>query len=368
LDPENLVKKAKPVAPEKPYEAPRSFNEFPIDATLKRALHNRGFKVPTEIQERSIEAVLEGHNVLGIANTGTGKTAAFLLPILNNLLERPQHFHALVLVPTRELALQVFEEYNAFTKDIQLFAQKFIGGTSVNEDMRRLRKRPHVVIGTPGRIADLVDRGALPMDKFEVLVLDEFDRMLDMGFSQEVQRLVGQMTRRKQSLLFSATIDNGLQRLIDELVPESVKIQVSSGTTSSETIDQDVVRVGSNENKLDTLVAMLQHEDFTRVMVFAETKHRVSRLCRDLKKAGVRADEIHGDKSQNARQIALDKFKKGYVQVLCATDVAARGIDVDNVSHVINFEVPRTYDSYIHRIGRTGRAGKTGKALTFVEK
>ncbi len=366
LDPEQLIRRAAPVQPEAPYVAPRTFDEFPIDSLVKKALRQRGFKTPTEIQERTIDAAIAGSDLLGIANTGTGKTAAFLIPILERLIHSPQHFDSLILVPTRELALQVYDEFVALTPGMRLFAQKFIGGTSVNEDIRRMKQRPHVIIGTPGRIADLINRGALPMNKIEVLVLDEFDRMLDMGFVHEVERMAAQMTNRKQNLLFSATIDNGLKEIIGRLLEDPITVKVSSGQSSSDTIDQDIVRIGNADDKIETLVTMLQHEDFSRVIVFAETKHRVSKLCRDLKKMGVAVDEIHGDKTQRARQIALDKFKKGNIQVLCATDVAARGIDVQDISHVINYEVPRTYDSYVHRIGRTGRAGKRGKALTFV--
>ncbi len=304
---------------------------------------------------------------MGIAQTGTGKTAAFLIPIIEMCLKNDEPFTALIMVPTRELALQVQDEFYAIAKGMRLFAEKFIGGTSLRTDFQRLNRRPHVVIGTPGRLVDLTNRGDLPLAKFSVLVLDEFDRMLDMGFSHDVMYIADKMTSRKQNMLFSATIDVSVKKLVDQLLHDPAQIKVCSGQSTSENVEQDIVRTEQGGDKLDTLVNMLQDPIYDRVILFAETRHKVSKLAKQLAQRGITSDEIHGDKTQNARQKALDRFKQGRVQVLVATDVAARGIDVTNVSHVINYEIPRTYDSYVHRIGRTGRAGKAGIALTFVD-
>ena len=368
INPSQLVKKATPVEEKPPYVPQIPFADFPVDSKIRQALAKRGFEHPTEIQDRTIEAALESKDLMGIAQTGTGKTAAFLIPIIEKCLTNNDPFTALIMVPTRELALQVQDEFYAIAKGMRLFAEKFIGGTSLRVDFQRLRRRPHVVIGTPGRLVDLTNRGDLLLEEFDILVLDEFDRMLDMGFSHDVMYIADRMTNRNQNMLFSATIDGSVKRLVDQLLHDPVQVKVSSGQSTSENVDQDIVLPVPGEEKLDTLVNMLGNPEFERVILFAETRHKVNKLAKKLNQRGISADEIHGDKTQNARQKALEKFKKGRVQVLVATDVAARGIDVDDVTHVINFEVPRTYDSYVHRIGRTGRAGKTGVALTFVNR
>ncbi len=362
-----LVQKAVPIKEQPAYVPEIPFADFPVDKRIRQALDKRGYENPTEIQDRTIKATLSGQDVMGIAQTGTGKTAAFLIPIIDMCLKNDDPFTALIMVPTRELALQVQDEFYAIAKGMRLFAEKFIGGTSLRVDFQRLNRRPHVVIGTPGRLVDLTNRGDLPLEQFSVLVLDEFDRMLDMGFSHDVMYIADRMTNRKQNMLFSATIDGSVKKLVDNLLNDPAQIKVSSGQSTSENVEQDVVRTQQGGDKLDTLVNMLEDPEFERVILFAETRHKVSKLSKQLGQRGISADEIHGDKTQNARQKALDKFKQGRVQVLVATDVAARGIDVTNVSHVINYEIPRTYDSYVHRIGRTGRAGKAGVALTFVD-
>lgn len=369
IDIRDLIKKAVPGKEVKPYEPQRTFEDMPFHGKLKRALEIRKYTHPTEIQDRTIEYALEGHDVIGVAQTGTGKTAAFLIPMLDQYLRSPQQqpFTALIMVPTRELALQVLDEFTALTKGIKIYAQKLIGGTSLHRDIQQLRRRPHVIIGTPGRMIDLMERGELPLHKFDTLVIDEFDRMLDMGFSHDVMRLANAMENRSQNMLFSATVDKSIRGYLDQLLTDPKEVRVTSGTTSAESVDQDVVYPVDGELRFDTLVRMLQDPDFERVILFAETKRKVSRLSKKLNQAGLRSEEIHGDRSQAQRQRALERFRKNKAQVLVATDVAARGIDISDVSHVINYEVPRTYDSYIHRIGRTGRAGRTGKALTFVD-
>jgi ATP-dependent RNA helicase RhlE len=250
---------------------------------------------------------------------------------------------------------------------MNLTAIKVIGGTSLYNDVKALRRNPDVIVGTPGRIKDLIERGELPMEAFSALILDEFDRMLDMGFSRDVMLIADAMNNREQTLLFSATVDGSTQQYVDRLVKNPVIVKVTTGLTTAENVDQDVVYPVNGEDRFDTLVRMLQDHSFERVILFAETRHKVHRLAGRLNKVNIAAEAIHGDKTQAARQQALNKFKSGHSRILVATDVAARGIDVNDVSHVINYEVPRTYDSYIHRIGRTGRAGKTGIALTFVD-
>lgn len=367
IDLDRLVKRAKQTEAPKPYVASRTFQEFPLSHKVKMALSIRGYVNPTEIQDRSIDDALAGRDLIGIAQTGTGKTAAFLIPIIDRYLQRNAPNTALIMVPTRELAVQVLDEFNALTKKMNLHALKVIGGTSLFHDFNGLRRKPDVVIGTPGRLVDLADRGALHLEDFEVLVIDEFDRMLDMGFSKDVMQLSEAMKNRKQTMLFSATVDKSIQQFVEKLVTDPAEVRVTTGLSSADNVDQDIIYPVQGEDRFDTLVRMLQNPEFERVILFAETRHKVHRLAGRLLKENISAECIHGDKTQSARQTALNRFKRGNSQVLVATDVAARGIDVDDVTHVINYEVPRTYDSYIHRIGRTGRAGKTGIALTFID-
>lgn len=366
LDPQLLVKKASgEVIVE--YKSERTFDDLPIHKSLKMALKQKGFERPTEIQDRSLEALLEGKDMLGIAQTGTGKTGAFLIPVIQSLIQYPMRSYALILVPTRELATQVEDEFKSMSKGLNLNSSCFIGGTNINSDLRVARQQTNVLIATPGRLLDLVNRKAVDLRYFQTLILDEFDRMLDMGFIHDVRKIVHAMSKRKHNMLFSATLDNKQKKIIDEILENPVTVKVSSGQTSNDNIDQDIIRLASGEDKFVVLMKMLENPEMEKVLIFEETKHRASRLCEKLVKKGISSDQIHGNKSQNARQRALDAFKKGHIRTLVATDVAARGIDVSDITHVINFEVPQTFDSYIHRIGRTGRAGKVGKAFTFVD-
>ncbi len=366
LDPSLLVKEADHAVVDKVFRSDRLVSELPIDAKLKQALASKGYKRPTEIQDRTLETLLEGKDLLGIAQTGTGKTGAFLIPIIEQLLHRRVNPYALIVVPTRELALQVEEEFKSMTRGLGLYSACFIGGTNINRDLQTLRRNSHVVIATPGRLLDLTDRGAMNLGKFKTLVLDEFDRMLDMGFIRDVNRILEGMKQRSHTMLFSATLDKSQQTMINTILSHPVTVKVSAGNSSGDGIDQEVIRLKPGQDKFRILHDMLSQNDFNKVLLFEETKHRVSRLCIKLNKAGIRAEQIHGNKSQNARQNALKAFKQGRVKVLVATDVASRGLDITDVSHVINYQVPQTHDSYIHRIGRTGRAGKVGKAYTFV--
>lgn len=365
LDPSRLVKEATPTS-EEDYRSDRLMKDLPIDARLRECLGKKGYERPTEIQDRTLETLLQKRDLLGIAQTGTGKTGAYLIPIIEHLLHNKINPYALVVVPTRELALQVEEEFKSMTKGLGLYSACFIGGTNINRDLQALRRPSHVTIATPGRLLDLTNRRVLDLGRFKTLVLDEFDRMLDMGFIRDVNRIIDGMHQRSHTMLFSATLDKTQQSLINSILHNPVTVKVSSGDRPADRIDQDIIRLKSGEDKFQVLFNMLSQDDFKKVLLFEETKHRVSKLCLKLNKAGIPADQIHGNKSQNARQSALKAFKQGSIRVLVATDVASRGLDISDVSHVINYQVPQTHDSYIHRIGRTGRAGKGGKALTFV--
>ena len=253
------------------------------------------------------------------------------------------------------------------TKGLNLFSACFIGGTNINKDLQILRRNSHLVIGTPGRILDLVNRKALDLRKLNTLILDEFDRMLDMGFVHDVKKIIYGMQNRKHTLLFSATLNDKQNNLIKGILKKPVTVKISNGSSTGDNINQDIIRISDQDDKFGILLEMLKRTNFKKILVFEETKHRVNRLCAKLNKAGIKSDQIQGNKSQNARQKALGKFKKGEIKVLVATDVAARGIDISDITHVINYQVPESFDSYIHRIGRTGRAGRPGQAYTFVD-
>jgi ATP-dependent RNA helicase RhlE len=366
-DPNMLVKKAI-FENEMVFKPSRTFNQMPIHNKIKANLARKGFSIPTQIQDSTLEYLISGRNLIGVANTGTGKTAAFLIPIIERLLQYSRPFTSLVVVPTRELALQIKEEFRSLSKGLGLYATCLIGGTSVDQDIARLKLRNHLIIGTPGRLLDLTHREALRLQNISVLVLDEFDRMLDMGFIEDIKKMVSLMHNRKQTLLFSATIDKMQGSLINQMVLDPVEVKVSSGASTSDQVEQDIIKVPKGSDKFEMLLNLMDDAQFEKVLIFAETKRLVERVNRRLNQSGIRSDNIHGDKTQNYRNKALDKFKRGNVQVLVATDVAARGIDISNITHVINYQLPLSFNSYLHRIGRTGRAGNIGKALTFVDE
>jgi len=365
IDPSNFVKNAEPIEVVD-FVAPKSFEEMPLHEELKKTIAKKGYVDPTEIQSETYLDLIEGRDIVGIANTGTGKTGAFLIPIIHRLLTFDKRFQTLIVLPTRELALQVEQEFKSLTKGMKLYSTTLIGGTNVNKDLSKLRRRSDFIIGTPGRIIDMMNKKALKLGSFDVLVLDEYDRMLDMGFVKDVKNIATAMPKRTQTMLFSATIDLDQYEIIETLVNDPFHISVSSGCSSADTVEQDVVKVGGRD-KFKLLAEMLKTEDFQKVLIFAETKRAVNKLNQQLKNAGFKSDMIHGDKSQNYRVAALKRFKNGKVQVLIATDVVARGIDISDITHVINYETPTSMDSYIHRVGRTGRAGKTGYAYTFID-
>ncbi len=341
------------------------FADFQIQDALKKNIAVKGYAAPTPIQDRSIPHILRGQDVVGIANTGTGKTGAFLVPLIDKVLRDPRE-RVLIMVPTRELALQIADEFRGFAKNLRMHAAVCVGGASINNQISDLRRKPSFVIGTPGRLKDLLERRELNLSSFRSVVLDEADRMLDMGFINDMRAILKLLTTPRHTLFFSATLSPEIERLIGEFLHEPVRISVKTRDTSKD-VDQDVVRIGAGASKLDVLHDLLVQPEFNKVLVFGRTKHGVEKLSRMLAQRGFKAESIHGNKSQQKRQKALGLFKQDHIQILVATDVAARGLDIPNVSHVINYDIPMTYEDYVHRIGRTGRAGKRGKALTFVE-
>ena len=341
------------------------FSDFPLTPKLKENITAKGYTTPTPIQDRAIGHVLRGSDVVGIANTGTGKTAAFLLPLINKILHNKNE-RVLIMVPTRELASQIADELRGFTPGMGMYAAVCVGGAGIGAQLASLRRKPQFVIGTPGRLKDLLERKALVLSDFRTAVLDEADRMLDMGFVADMRRILALLPTPRQVLFFSATLSSEIEKLIGEFLREPVRVSVKTRETAA-SIEQDVVRVPPGTDKLDVLHDLLVQPDFNKVLVFGRTKHGVEKLSKKLVERGFRAESIHGNKTQSNRQRALDLFKRDHVQVLVATDVAARGLDIAGVSHVINYDLPASQDDYVHRIGRTGRAGKRGKALTFIE-
>ncbi|MEK7622020.1 MAG: DEAD/DEAH box helicase [Patescibacteria group bacterium] len=342
-----------------------SFASFSIDERLKKNIIGKGYTSPTPIQDRAIPHILQGKDVVGIANTGTGKTAAFLIPIIHKVLKNPRE-PVLIVVPTRELAIQINQEFIAFTSRLQLYSVCCVGGTNIGPQLRDLRHHNHFVIGTPGRLKDLINRGSLKLGVTTTVILDEADRMLDMGFIPDMRFIMGKLPTMRQTLFFSATLSTEVKGIIHDFLREPVHISVTTRATA-DNIDQDIVRLKAGQEKLDALHDLLIRPDFQKVLIFGRTKYGVEKLAVMLVKRGFKADSIHGNKSQGQRQHSLGLFKEGRIQILVATDVAARGLDIANVSHVINYDLPATYEDYVHRIGRTGRGTASGSALTFVE-
>ena len=356
------IKKANPVLESAPYIPKNKFEDFKINTTLKSNILKKGYVNPTPIQDVSIPFLLAGRDVVGIANTGTGKTAAFLIPLLDKILNNSVE-KVLIIVPTRELAQQINEEFFGFRGGLNLFSVCCVGGMGIGGQIGALRRMHNIVIGTPGRLRDLVDRKAINLSQFKTIVLDEADRMLDMGFVDDMRFVMSKMAPSRQTLLFSATVTSEIDRLIKEFLNNPERISVKTGDTSRN-IEQNVVRVPKGADKVDHLHELLNQKEFLKVLIFGRTKHGVDKLSKDLIKRGFKTEAIHGDKNQSGRQRALKAFKENQSQILVATDVAARGLDIPNVTHVINFDVPATYEDYVHRIGRTGRADQTGVALT----
>jgi ATP-dependent RNA helicase RhlE len=367
LDPKLFMNDVVEITPEMEVHITNTFKDFGFDERLEANIIKKGYITPTPIQDQTIVHAMEGRDILGMANTGTGKTAAFTLPIINALTKfKDQRTRALVIAPTRELAQQIEQEFRSFSPGMRMFSTLCVGGLSIHKQKVQLRRDPHVVIGTPGRLKDLINQGVLDLSDISMFVLDEVDLMLDMGFIDDIRDIVSEIPEERQTLFFSATMTDTIKTLIKTIMKDPVTVSVKTGDTSAN-VQQDVIYSKSSKEKWDSLMDMFADQDFEKVLIFCETKSFVQRLCDDLNDNGVKADAIHGDKSQPQRQRALRKFKENNVQVLVATDVAARGLDIPNVSHVINYDTPRAYDDYVHRIGRTGRAGKLGKAITFVK-
>ena len=342
-----------------------SFVGFPIDERLKKNIVSKGYSDPTPIQDRAIPHILQGRDVVGIANTGTGKTAAFLIPIINKVIKNPRE-PVLIVAPTRELAIQINQEFVAFTKHLHLFSVCCVGGTNISSQIRDLRRQNHFVIGTPGRLKDLINRQVLNLSATTTVILDEADRMLDMGFMPDMRFIMARLPTIRQTLFFSATLSAEVKGIIHDFLRQPVHISVTTRATA-DNIDQNIVRLKAGQEKFDALHDLLIRPNFQKVLIFGRTKYGVEKLAVNLVRRGFKADSIHGNKSQGQRQRSLGLFKDSRIQVLVATDVAARGLDIANVSHVINYDLPATYEDYVHRIGRTGRGTASGSALTFVE-
>ena len=349
----------------------QTFAALGISSAFLSALQDIGYQQPTPIQSKSIAKLLDGHDLMGVAQTGTGKTAAFALPLLQRLDQanepvRPRQPKSLILAPTRELALQIHTELENFAKNTSLRSAVIFGGVGQNPQVRQLQKGVDVLVATPGRLLDLIGQGYVDLSMICVLVLDEADRLLDMGFIRDVKRIVQQTPKSRQSLLFSATMSKGVSQLARQMLRDPIRVDVSPKQPTVKKIDQRVIMV-ETPDKLEMLQALLHDESLSRAIVFTRTKHGANKVTKKLCAAGISADAIHGNKSQSARQRALADFKKGRTWVLVATDIAARGLDIEGVSHVINFELPHEPEGYVHRIGRTGRAGASGVAWSLVD-
>lgn len=346
------------------YIAVNSFTNLAISDILKKNILVKGYTKPTPIQDQVIPQILEGKDVIGIANTGTGKTAAFLIPLLNEV-EKNRSKKVLIVAPTRELAVQIKNEFFAFSRGMNIYSSLCIGGVSIYGQKYELRRNPNFVIGTPGRIKDLVNQRGLNLSTFNIVVLDEVDQMLDFGFIGDIRYLISFLSKNRQSLFFSATIDARTKELLAGFVRNPVTVSVKKQDILKN-IKHDIVRVSDRSRKIEQLHDLLIKKEFEKVLIFGRTKWGVQRLSDELVQRGFNADVIHGNKSQSQRLRILEKFKVNTIQILLATDVASRGLDIDKVSHVINYDPPESYETYIHRIGRTGRAEKPGTAITFV--
>ena len=344
-----------------------NFADLKLAAPLLRALALAGYKEPTPIQQQAIVPALDGRDVLGCAQTGTGKTAAFALPILQHLDRFSGHtprLRALVLAPTRELAAQINESFSIYGKHLDIYHTVVFGGVSDRPQIAELRRGVDLLVATPGRLLDLMNRGHIRLDGIEVFVLDEADRMLDMGFIHDVRRIAKELPPRRQTLLFSATMPPAIGQLARRLLSEPVRVAASPAATPADKIEQGVFLTNKLQ-KPSLLLQVLSQAECQRVLVFSRTKHGADRVARQLASQGIFASAIHGNKSQRARTRALEGFRSGSVPVLVATDIAARGVDVEGITHVINYDLPNEPDTYVHRIGRTARAGAAGKAISF---
>jgi len=341
-----------------------TFNDFALCKPLQENLKERNYSKPTPIQDQAIGQIIEGRDLIGIANTGTGKTAAFLLPLINKVFnDRSQK--VLIVAPTRELAFQIEEELRKFSWGMRIFFACCVGGSPIHKQIGNLRRDPNFVIGTPGRLQDLIERNQIRLSQFNNIVLDEVDRMLDMGFIAPITEMLKAMPAKRQSLFFSATLPIKIRSFIGQFLNSPVMVEVKTGDTA-ENVEQDIVKFENDLSKFGHLCRLLKEPDFQKVLIFAETKREVEKLTSDLLTSQFKAESIHSNKNQSQRSRTLRQFRTGDISIMVATDVAARGLDIKDVTHVINYTTPQTYNDYIHRIGRTGRGESLGKALTFV--
>jgi ATP-dependent RNA helicase RhlE len=349
------------------------FTDLKLIEPILRALNEEGYTQPTPIQEQAIPFILNGRDLLGCAQTGTGKTAAFAIPMLQ-LLTKPyaqkpgqKNIRALILTPTRELAIQIEESFNAYGRHLRLKNQVIFGGVSQVPQTQALQRGTDILVATPGRLLDLMSQGYINLKDVEIFVLDEADRMLDMGFVHDVKKVITKLPQKRQTLFFSATMPTEIQSLANAILSNPEKVEVTPVSSTAETINQSLFFVDKN-NKKSLLAHLLQDSNIKSALVFTRTKHGADKVVKDLVRIGIKTEAIHGNKSQNARQRALSNFKDGTTRVLIATDIAARGIDVEELTHVINYELPNVPETYVHRIGRTGRAGLSGIAFSFCEQ
>lgn len=348
-----------------------TFSKFNLIEPLTTALTEAGYKTPTPIQEQSIPPLLLGNDLLGIAQTGTGKTAAFALPILQKLTDKPHSkipytCQCLILTPTRELASQIQSSFSTYGKKLKLRSAVIFGGVNENPQIQAMGRSPNIVIATPGRLLDLMNRRKIILNRVEIFVLDEADRMLDMGFINDVKKIVSKLPQKRQTLLFSATMPHDISKLAESILKDPIRIEVTPPATTVEKIDQCVFFV-DKKNKIKLLRHILETKDFSKALIFTRTKRGANKVSEDLNASKIRSTAIHGNKSQVARVKALEDFKTGRTRVLIATDIAARGIDVPEISHVFNYDLPEEPESYVHRIGRTARAGRDGSAIAFCD-
>ncbi|MDP3989379.1 MAG: DEAD/DEAH box helicase [bacterium] len=345
------------------YTAKNTFETFGFTDALAKNAIALGLTIPSPIQDRIIPEIMNGHDVIGLAETGTGKTAAFLLPLIEKTIKDTSR-RTLILAPTRELAIQIEDELRKLSRGLRIFSVTCVGGMNIYPQIKALRRSNHFVIGTPGRILDLIKRKNFLPGTITTVVLDEADRMLDMGFIHDMREILSNTPNDRETLFFSATMTHGAKDIVNDFLRDPVMISVKKKDVT-DSIAQDIVRY-NHTSKFETLLSLLKDPAYQRVLIFGSMKHSVERLAKELSAKGIEAESIHGNKNHSQRQRALQKFKAGRVQVLVATDVAARGIHVENVTHVINYDLPNTFEDYVHRIGRTGRGSKRGKALTFV--
>jgi superfamily II DNA/RNA helicase len=365
FNPSMFIKKAEVVEAEEAYKPQHSFADFDISNQIKNNISKRGYTTLTPIQDQIIPHLLEGKDVIGLAHTGTGKTAAFLIPLIDKVA-RDNRQKVLIIAPTRELAVQIQDEHRLFASGMNQTSVLSIGGVNIKAQVDRVRRIHHFVIGTPGRLIDLEQRGVLRLSEYRTVVLDEVDQMFDMGFIHAMKYIIERLPKDRHSLFFSATLPESVREITSAFLKDPITVSLKSSSATSANVNQDVVKL-NGRNKIDVLHDLLIKNDFKKVLLFGRTKHGMNKLEKILMDRGFKTAAIHGNKSQAQRQKALDMFKQNRVQILLATDVASRGLDIDDVSHVINFDLPQTYEDYVHRIGRTGRANKTGHALTFMD-